>query len=466
MSHDSFTYSCELCDEEDTAEMVACDKCELWFHFGCVGVTSEVEKVSWLCVKCKESSSKINSGDDPSKFGGNASQKNPNGSINKASATKTQGDQGNPSSQVQNDKTKKPSARAKSKSSHSSNRRRVKLQLGKLEEQKRIEEKFIEMKYQILEQEISSSENDDEDPVIQVNTKVSEWLNKKDSSRRIPPIPSQPPPQPNTSKGDAVQYQLNPEDVRRNASRQLHQIYPSALDRQDAGVNRCDPNQAPDNLLLLNNINLTRQHIAARQAMPKELPCFSGRPEEWPLFISAFEGSTRTCGFSPDENLIRLQKALKGKALDAVRSRLMLPTCVPAVIETLRQLFGKLEFIIHTLLSQIRNAPSIKADRLDSIVDLSLSVQNLCAVIDATNMQAYRVNPCLLEELVQKLPAQMKLNWSMHKMCINNPDVTSFNNWLAQMARAASDVSYMSSPTQPIQNNTSKAESAAKKRGF
>lgn len=61
----------------------------------------------------------------------------------------------------------------------------------------------------------------------------------------------------------------------------------------------------------------------------------TGKPEEWPIFISTFERSTNCCGFSLEENLVRLQRCLKGKDCKAVSSRFLLPSAVPQVIETL-----------------------------------------------------------------------------------------------------------------------------------
>lgn len=76
--------------------------------------------------------------------------------------------------------------------------------------------------------------------------------------------------------------------------------------------------------------------IAARQAIPKELPNFSGDPEEWPMFISTFEHSTSIAGFSNVENMLRLQRCLKGKARELVKDMLLLPTMVPDVLNTLK----------------------------------------------------------------------------------------------------------------------------------
>ncbi|XP_065077557.1 uncharacterized protein LOC135700826 [Ochlerotatus camptorhynchus] len=62
---------------------------------------------------------------------------------------------------------------------------------------------------------------------------------------------------------------------------------------------------------------LNRSQLAARQAVSKELPEFYGNPEDWPLFFSMYNSSTKMCGFSNEENMLRLRKCLKGKALDA-----------------------------------------------------------------------------------------------------------------------------------------------------
>lgn len=48
------SYSCQLCRNVDTPEMVQCDYCNLWYHFECVGVTSDIEYEDWLCGRCNQ----------------------------------------------------------------------------------------------------------------------------------------------------------------------------------------------------------------------------------------------------------------------------------------------------------------------------------------------------------------------------------------------------------------------------
>ena len=79
--------------------------------------------------------------------------------------------------------------------------------------------------------------------------------------------------------------------------------------------------------------------------MTKDLPLFSGKPEDWPIFIMNYMQSTERCGFTDKENLIRLQKCLKGAALEGVKGKLMTQGTVKHFIKTLEMLFGRPEVI-------------------------------------------------------------------------------------------------------------------------
>lgn len=93
-------------------------------------------------------------------------------------------------------------------------------------------------------------------------------------------------------------------------------------------------------VLSLSQINLTPAQFASRQVISKELPIFSGKPKERPVFITNYMQSIERRLFIDQENLLRLHKSLKGQALEAVRGKLMMPNTVKAAIETLRMLFG------------------------------------------------------------------------------------------------------------------------------
>lgn len=74
------------------------------------------------------------------------------------------------------------------------------------------------------------------------------------------------------------------------------------------------------------------QQVATRQVISRDLPVFSGDPIEWPLFFSSYNHSTVACGYTDSENLLRLQRSLKGVAKEAVSSFLLHPFTVPQVL--------------------------------------------------------------------------------------------------------------------------------------
>ncbi|XP_058817070.1 uncharacterized protein LOC131680369 [Topomyia yanbarensis] len=84
-------------------------------------------------------------------------------------------------------------------------------------------------------------------------------------------------------------------------------------------------NNGDDTVYLLN-----RSQLAARHAVPKDLPEFSGQAEEWPLFLAMFNSSTQMCGFSNEENMLQPRKCLRGEALNRVRCELLHPSNVTA----------------------------------------------------------------------------------------------------------------------------------------
>ncbi|XP_062714812.1 uncharacterized protein LOC109426713 [Aedes albopictus] len=180
--------------------------------------------------------------------------------------------------------------------------------------------------------------------------------------------------------------------------------------------------------------------LAARQVMPRELPNFSGDPQDWPLFSSSFYNSTTACGFTDAENLARLQRCLKGHALDSVKSRLLMPESVPHVMETLRKLYGRPEVLIHTLLRRLRSVPPPRTENLQSVITFGMAVRNLVDHMFVAQLMDHLRNPMLLHELVEKLPSSMKMQWSWYKRLQAEVNLATFGEFMTEMVNTASDV--------------------------
>ncbi|XP_065085173.1 uncharacterized protein LOC135707298 [Ochlerotatus camptorhynchus] len=185
---------------------------------------------------------------------------------------------------------------------------------------------------------------------------------------------------------------------------------------------------------------LNKSQIAARHAVSKELPIFSGEPDEWPLFFATYENTTNLCGFSAEENMARLQKCLRGKALEAVKCQLLHPANLDQVISTLRMLFGRPEIIVHSLLQKINTLPAPKAERLGTLVDFALAVRNMVATVKACELEEHLCNLTLLHNLVDRLPPMIRLNWATHRQSLRSVTLLEFSEWLYKLAEAASTV--------------------------
>ncbi|XP_062714917.1 uncharacterized protein LOC134291324 [Aedes albopictus] len=187
---------------------------------------------------------------------------------------------------------------------------------------------------------------------------------------------------------------------------------------------------------------LNPQQIAARQVVGKDLPHFSGNPTDWPMFISSFEQSTVTCGYSNAENLVRLQRCLTGHARESVSSRLLLPANVPHVISTLRMLYGRPELLIRSLHEKIRRTPGPRHDRPESILEFGLAVQNFVDHLQAAQQEEHLSNPMLMQELIEKLPGPMRMDWAAFKSLQSRATVSTFGDFMTRLVKAASEVSF------------------------
>lgn len=185
---------------------------------------------------------------------------------------------------------------------------------------------------------------------------------------------------------------------------------------------------------------LNRSQIAARQAVSRDLPDFDGSLEEWPLFYATFHSSTQMCGYTNEENMLRLRKCLKGKALEAVKCELLHPSNVADVLSTLKMLYGRPDAIVQSIIKRIRQLPPPSTERLETIVNFALTVKNMVAMIRACDVNDFIFNASLRCELVDRLPAPLKLDWARFTRNSPNPNLADFSTWLYTIAEDASTV--------------------------
>ena len=201
----------------------------------------------------------------------------------------------------------------------------------------------------------------------------------------------------------------------------------------------------------------------ARQSIAKDLPTFNGAPEEWPTFISQYRRSTLACGFTPDENVARLLKSLRGKARETVEAMLTVPENVDAAIQDLEARFGRPDKVVEVMIERAKKVPEIKSGNMESIIDVSNAVKNLVQTMKHLNCTGHLTNPHLLKQLTSKLPDHLQLQWGLvvASKTPSQPDLEQFSCWLKTIADA---ISYL--PSRETKDEKPRAStSGAKKKG-
>ncbi|XP_055585450.1 uncharacterized protein LOC129738291 [Uranotaenia lowii] len=207
----------------------------------------------------------------------------------------------------------------------------------------------------------------------------------------------------------------------------------------------------------------TQEQRTARQVFSGDLPTFSGNPADWPVFISHYQYTTEACGFNNGENMIRLQRCLKGSAWESVRNRLIHPGSVPAAIKMLEKRYGRPDLIIETLFEKVRSTPPPKADRLNTIIDFGTQVQGLCEHLEAADFNDHLNNPSLLKELVRKLPTEYQMLWGRYIRTVEALDLRTFGTF---MDKTVDDAYAVTSYTGESKARQSKPERSKLDRSF
>lgn len=180
--------------------------------------------------------------------------------------------------------------------------------------------------------------------------------------------------------------------------------------------------------------NESLDKFLTRQGIDKNLPVFYGCYEEWPNFIVQYTTSTNICEFSDAENLIRLQKCLRGEARETVQALLISPNNVDKIIKTLKNRFGRSECIIESLIDKVRKFPNLKEDNFEMIISFANNVQNILATVETLGSNGYLNNSSLRNELLAKLPVNLKLKWAEHIQLVEEPNLVDFSNWLQDIS--------------------------------
>lgn len=311
-----------------------------------------------------------------------------------------------------------------------------------LEEKHKLEHQLLMKKQQLLKDSCLQNDNNSSTksvhlpvPSVSSKEKVSSWVNSNNNHQPLPE--TQPDVQPITQSTMCA----TQENVHANL---IPAIVPLRVQStvlnaklQDITCNNQPPKDhitfhesqiRPTSNVSVNRI-LTKEQIAARQVL-KDLPVFDGKPRAWPKFISSFQRSTDLCGFSDSENLERLSRCLQGSAYTAVETSLTLEDNVPRILQILELLFGKPEYIIDSLIEDMRKGKRPSMENVESILMYALEIENICCTMRMAKLSDFLTNPAMLSEMLERLPSQLKMSWAEYTYESRRVNIEVFSAWL------------------------------------
>ncbi|XP_053685689.1 uncharacterized protein LOC128735222 [Sabethes cyaneus] len=427
--------NCRSCSSVDNSRMVQCDDCDEWHHFSCVGVDSTIESKPWRCAKCNRKVKKRSSGKQTKALKGTVNMK-ATGVLRRGTSAEKVGHQEKDTCKVVKSSDAVSVASATSRRSC---RERLELQLRRIEaEQTLLEEKkkLLKKQFSVLEElaDLDEKEAEAELDGEKSVSKVKDWLNEKEDGTESEYSGDEEIDEEELLDSSDYSEEEEEEPPVKNSST----FQPSKRSTPREGHRSQRRMLTTSNQF---NCSLNRNQIAARQVVAKDLPVFSGNPEDWPLFFSTYESTTRMCGYTEDENMIRLRSCLKGDAFAAVRSFLLHPSTVEKAVNALKLRFGQPRVVLQSIKDKVLAMPVLKADSLNKTIDFALAVQNFVATIEACGSKEYMRDISLLSELVGKLPAAMKLEWARYTRSLRRVNLVAFSEWLYGIAEDACLVS-------------------------
>ena len=134
------------------------------------------------------------------------------------------------------------------------------------------------------------------------------------------------------------------------------------------------------------------------------LPIFSGSPEEWKTFYEAFTTTTEEFEYSNLHNIMRMREAVQGKARETVESLLSSSDNVDAILEILKETYGRPEQLIKSQIEKVRSNPVVADGNLQALVEFANKIASMTTFLKNVQSHHHLSNPMLLCELLSKLP--------------------------------------------------------------
>ena len=169
-----------------------------------------------------------------------------------------------------------------------------------------------------------------------------------------------------------------------------------------------------------------------------KLAQYSGDPLQWHEWYGQFKSAIDSAPLTDDVKLTYLKTLVSGKAKTTIAEFAYSGTMYKEALKTLERKFGQLQTVVSAYLVKLANYPPVKMQNSDSIISYSATVFSMVGVFRSLNYLQDLSSASLMNQAVQKLPANLKEAWSMNtgKRNLDRPTLIHFNDWLKEKAEA------------------------------
>ena len=107
-------------------------------------------------------------------------------------------------------------------------------------------------------------------------------------------------------------------------------------------------------------------------------------------------------------------------------------------LKALERKFGQPQAVVTAHLEKLSHYPAVKIHNSETIIIYACAISRLIAVFQSLKYDADLFSSALLNQVVQKLPLNLKKSWSLHtvKKGWLRPSLLDFNLWLQEKAEA------------------------------
>ncbi|XP_031350430.1 uncharacterized protein LOC116176098 [Photinus pyralis] len=185
------------------------------------------------------------------------------------------------------------------------------------------------------------------------------------------------------------------------------------------------------------------------------LPKFDGNPCDWLVFNAEYKRTTTEFAYTSSENTTRLNSSLQGKARELVQWLLIHDDMAEKIMERLYSRFGRPELLVDAQITMLKNIPGICENNVGQIIPFADKVINFSHFMLTCSSQHQLANPTLLNELILKLPMNMRIAWASHISSLTGvPSILDFSNWIEVKADNIARVPVCNSLISPTEKKT------------